>query len=95
MVEQKATQVCLVDQEAYPEARRPTLVSSPPVGYLLRVERETDDTIFRCIYSVADGRKIHSGPCRFATWSPAVESDGSGPSEAAGPVGSEGETPEA
>jgi len=91
MVEQKATQVCLVAQEAYPEARRPTLVSAPPIGYLLRIERETDDPIFRCIYSVADGRKIHSGPCRFETWSPAVESDGAEPSEAAGPGDSAGE----
>ncbi len=93
MVEQKATQICLIAQEAYPEARRPSLVSAPPIGYLLRIERETDDTIFRCIYAVADGRKIHSGPCRFETWSPPVESDGAEPSEVAEPGGGAEEAP--
>ena len=78
MVEQKASEVCLLAQQAYPEARRATLLTAPPIGYLLRVERETEDRAFRCIYSIRDGRKIHPGSCRFESWTPA-ESDGSEP----------------
>jgi hypothetical protein len=86
MVDQKATQVCLLAQEAYPEERRSTLVSSPPIGYLLRLERETADTAFRCIYAIADGRKIHDGPCRFDSWTPGEESTETAPAGADEPA---------
>lgn len=65
MAEQKPIRLCLTAQEAYPEARRATLTTAPPIGYVLRVERETSDAVLRCIYSVADGQKIHDGRCRF------------------------------
>jgi hypothetical protein len=71
MVDHKATQVCLLSQQAYPTERRATLTTAPPIGYLLRVEHETPDTVFRCIYSLANGRKIHAGPCQFESWTPA------------------------
>ena len=73
MVENKATQICLTAQSAYPEYRRPTLLSSPPIGYLLRIERETEAMVYRCIYSLADGRKIHTGACAFDDGTPGAD----------------------
>lgn len=86
MVDQKTTQVCLLAQEAYPEERRATLVSAPPIGYLLRLEQESAATAFRCIYSVSDGRKIHDGPCRFESWTPAGDLDEVTPADPGDPA---------
>ncbi|HEX2173475.1 MAG TPA: hypothetical protein VHL09_13645 [Dehalococcoidia bacterium] len=82
MVEQKATLVCLLAQESYPEARRATLATAPPIGYLLRIDRETESAVYRCIYAVSDGRKIHDGPCRFGDETAPEDVDGSAPAVA-------------
>lgn len=96
MAEQKATHVCLVATAAYPEARHETLVQAPPIGYLLRIERETPDAIYRCIYSVSEGRRIHDGACRYADGSGEVE-ESEAPAEApvadATAVAEDGESP--
>lgn len=81
MVEQKATHLCLVATAAYPEARHDTLVQAPPIGYLLRIERETPEGVYRCIYAISDARRIHDGACRFEGDS-AVDVGTDAPSEA-------------
>ncbi len=92
MVEHKATEVCLVAQAGYPEERRATLVTAPPIGYLLRIQRDTPETTYRCIYSLADGRKIHKGSCRFESWTPEESPASSEPADA--PEVESAETPE-
>lgn len=97
MAEQKATHLCLVATAAYPEARHDTLMQAPPIGYLLRIERETPRGVYRCIYAISEGRRIHEGACRFEDDSATAEGTDAPPDVPVtdeGATAGDGESPE-